>query len=251
MTELDGERARHGRLADLAPAEIGDHFWHPLRRALGITGFGAGLYTAPSAGDVLVGSHDELGESSNRHEELYVVLSGRASFEVDASTLELGPEEFLLVAPEASRGAKALTDRTSVLVIGGTPGAVTPAPYEHWYTALTATEPAEAAELAAAGLVDYPSHGQLNYQLACFRALAGDLDTAAANLRQAVASDGRAWEWLSDDADLDALRSRRGSVPSRETVGGIHVEQAGAGPAVVLLHAGVADGRMWDPQWVS
>lgn len=31
----------------------------------------------------------------------------------------------------------------------------------------------------------------------------------------------------------------------------LHVEQAGAGPAVVLIHAGIADSRMWDPQWAA
>ena len=156
---------------------------------------------------MLVGAHDETGLGSNHHEELYVVLHGRALFELDGRELELGPEEFLLVEPETRRGARALADGTSVLVIGGAPGAVTPAPYEHWYAALTADEPAAAAEIAAGGLVDYPDHGQLNYQLACFRALAGELDVAARHLRRAVASDERAWEWLQDDADLDALRS--------------------------------------------
>jgi pimeloyl-ACP methyl ester carboxylesterase len=28
-------------------------------------------------------------------------------------------------------------------------------------------------------------------------------------------------------------------------------QQAGAGPAVVLLHAGICDSRMWDPQWAT
>jgi 3-oxoadipate enol-lactonase len=36
-----------------------------------------------------------------------------------------------------------------------------------------------------------------------------------------------------------------------DAVGPLHVEHAGAGPAVVLIHAGVADGRMWDPQWTA
>ena len=31
----------------------------------------------------------------------------------------------------------------------------------------------------------------------------------------------------------------------------MHVEQAGSGLDVVLLHAGIADRRMWDPQWVE
>ena len=252
MTQHEGEHgARHVRLADLPKAEIGDHLWHPVRRALGATGFGVGAYSAVRAGDVLVGVHDETGLGSNRHEELYVVLAGRALFELDGREVEVGPEEFLLVDPEVRRGARALADATSVLVIGGAPGAVAPAPYEHWYTALTTDDPHDAAEIAAGGLAQFPDHGQLNYQLACFRALAGELDVAARHLRRAVASDERAWSWLEDDSDLDALRSIPGAVPTRTRVGPLHVEQAGAGPDVVLVHAGVADGRMWDSQWVD
>ena len=117
--------------------------------------------------------------------------------------------------------------------------------------ALTTDDPHDAAEIAAGGLAQFPDHGQLNYQLACFRALAGELDVAARHLRRAVASDERAWEWLEDDSDLDALRSITGAVPTRTRVGPLHVEQAGAGPDVMLVHAGVADGRMWDSQWVD
>jgi len=247
----DGLGARHVRLADLPRAEIGDHIWYPLRRALGATGFGVGAYSAARAGDVLVGAHDETGSSSNRHEELYVVLHGRALVDLDGRELELGPEEFLLVEPETRRGFRALADDTSVLVIGGAQGTVSAAPYEHWYTALTTDDPAESAEIASAGLADFPTHGQLNYQLACFRALAGETAIAARHLRQAVTSDERAWEWLGDDADLDALRSVPGAVPTKTTVGPLHVERAAAGRPVVLLHAGIADSRMWDPQWVE
>ncbi len=252
MTQHEGEHgARHVRLTDLPKAEIGDHLWHPVRRALGATGFGVGAYSAVRAGDVLVGAHDEKGLGSNRHEELYVVLAGRALFELDGREVEVGPEEFLLVDPDVRRGARALADATSVLVIGGAPGAVAPAPYEHWYMALTTDDPHDAAEIAGGGLAQFPDHGQLNYQLACFRALAGELDVAARHLRRAVASDERAWSWLEDDSDLDALRSVPGAVPTRTRVGPLHVEQAGAGPDVVLVHAGVADGRMWDAQWVD
>jgi pimeloyl-ACP methyl ester carboxylesterase len=35
------------------------------------------------------------------------------------------------------------------------------------------------------------------------------------------------------------------------TATGIAYEVAGAGPAIVLVHAGVADRRMWEPQWAA
>ena len=31
----------------------------------------------------------------------------------------------------------------------------------------------------------------------------------------------------------------------------LHVERTGSGPDVVLIHAGIADSRMWDPQWAA
>ena len=35
------------------------------------------------------------------------------------------------------------------------------------------------------------------------------------------------------------------------TAASLHVEHAGSGRRVVLIHAGVADSRMWDPQWAA
>ena len=43
----------------------------------------------------------------------------------------------------------------------------------------------------------------------------------------------------------------RHATPTTTRVGPLHVEQTGWGPDVVLVHAGVADGRMWDRQWVD
>ncbi len=42
-----------------------------------------------------------------------------------------------------------------------------------------------------------------------------------------------------------------GHAARRDDVGPLHVEHAGAGPTVVLIHAGGTDSRMWDPQWAA
>ena len=88
----------------------------------------------------------------------------------------------ILIGVGTKRAATVAADETTVLVIAGPPGAALPvSPFEHWYAA----EPAylagdydRAFEVAAAGLADYPDHPTLNYQLACYRALAGDTEAA-------------------------------------------------------------------------
>ena len=54
--------------------------WTPVRKHFGITAFGVNAYTATEVGQDVVEEHTEerLG-----HEEMYVVLSGRATFVLD------------------------------------------------------------------------------------------------------------------------------------------------------------------------
>jgi thioredoxin-like negative regulator of GroEL len=54
--------------------------------------------------------------------------------------------------------------------------------------------------------LEHPGHGEIHYQLACFRALDGDREGALADLIAAVAADPRTAEWASDDADPDSIR---------------------------------------------
>src|SRR5438132_13558560 len=53
----------------------------PVREHLGIHAFGINAYT-PSENGTLVGEHDESGSGQ---EELYIVLDGNATFEVDGT----------------------------------------------------------------------------------------------------------------------------------------------------------------------
>ena len=100
----------------------GVHF-RPVRRALGITAFGINGYTA-DAGERVIEEHDETGSGAGVHEELYLVIAGAATFELDgrettapAGTLVFVPD------PKTRRGAIASEAGTTVVVIGGRPGA--------------------------------------------------------------------------------------------------------------------------------
>ena len=94
-----------------------------------IRAFGMNAYTAANAGDLVVEDHNE---ESLGHEEVYVVLAGRATF-------TLGGEEFDAPAgtvvhlsdPKVQRVARAAEDGTRVLAVGGPPGEVyEPSPWE-------------------------------------------------------------------------------------------------------------------------
>jgi len=193
---------------DRVPLDHGE--WRPVRRPLDITGFSANAYSARAAGDALIEPHDEDSPGSGRHEELYVVLAGAAAFTVDGDRVEAPTGTLLFVPPGVRREALATAPDTTVLVVGGKPGAALPvSPFEHWYAA----EPAylagdyrRAAEIASAGLADWPEHAALHYQLACYRALAGEREQALEHLRRAVAADARVREWAATDDDLDAIR---------------------------------------------
>ena len=60
----------------------------PVREHLGIHAFGINAYT-PGEDGTLISEHDEAGSGQ---EELYIVLDGKATFEVDGETVDAPPE---------------------------------------------------------------------------------------------------------------------------------------------------------------
>ena len=84
----------------------------PVREQLGVHSFGI---TALTTGDdgTLVNDHDEAGSGQ---EELYFVLEGTATFEVDGETIDAPQGTFLYVGAEARRKA---TGSATILAIGG------------------------------------------------------------------------------------------------------------------------------------
>ena len=66
--------------------------WRPLRAAIGARIVGMGAYTAERAGQDVVEPHREA-DAGMGHQEVYVVLRGRATFTIDGAELgEVGPE---------------------------------------------------------------------------------------------------------------------------------------------------------------
>ena len=87
----------------------------PVREHLGIHAFGINAYE-PGEDGTLISEHDEAGSGQ---EELYLVLDGRATFEIDGETIDTPAGTLVYVGPDSRR--KATGDGT-VLAVGATPG---------------------------------------------------------------------------------------------------------------------------------
>ena len=93
--------------------------WHPLQHVFGLTAFGANAFVAASAGDVLVDEHIETGSGQ---EELYVVVSGRATFVLDDVPADAPAITVVAVRdPSVRRRAVASEPGTTLLAFGGPP----------------------------------------------------------------------------------------------------------------------------------
>jgi tetratricopeptide (TPR) repeat protein len=176
-----------------------------------VTGFGIAAWSATAAGDPLIERHDETTTAAGAHEELYVVLEGRATFTVAGEEHDAPAGTCVLVEVGTMREAVAAEAETTILAIGGKPGAALPAsPFEHYYAAQPAYDAGDydrAVAIASEGLRDWPDHPMIHYQLACYHALAGRLDEARRSLDIAFAGDERTRAWAAGDEDLAALRA--------------------------------------------
>ena len=111
--------------------KAGDTDWRPIRIHLGISSFGANGFTAQK-GQTLVGEHRE---TDTRHEELYFVSRGNATFTVEGEDIAAPAGTFVYVPdPAVVRGATALEAGTTLLAVGGEPGkAFEESPWEREY----------------------------------------------------------------------------------------------------------------------
>jgi hypothetical protein len=180
----------------------------PVREHFGIRAFGVNAFT-PGADGTLIGEHDESGSGQ---EELYLVLEGKAIFEIDGETVDAPAGTFVFVRPESRR--KATGDGT-VLALGGTPGQAYQALdwgdawrfHRDSMAAYGEQRYADAVEAVRGGLEHMPEHSGLHYNYACFATLAGDIgDETFAHLRRAVELHPAFREQARRDDDFAAVR---------------------------------------------
>ena len=180
----------------------------PVRAHLGIRAFGINAFT-PDDDGTLINEHDEVGAGQ---EELYVVLDGSATFEVDGETVDAPAGTLVFVGPEARR--KATGDGT-ILAVGATPGEAYQGVDwgEAWpfhresMTAYGEQRYVDALEAVRGALERMPDHAGLNYNYACFATLAGDTgDETFAHLRRSVELLPRFREDARRDDDFAAVR---------------------------------------------
>jgi tetratricopeptide (TPR) repeat protein len=183
----------------------------PIRIPLGISAFGVNAYGSREAGGHVIEEHDELSAGAGRHEELYVVLAGRATFTVAGEELDAPAGTLVFIRdPAVRRSAVAAEPDTTVLVVGATAGkAFSPSPWEFWLEArpdYDAKDYPAAAAILERGLAAHPGNPHVLYNLACCEALAGRTEEARAHLAEAVSGDPRMREWAEDDPDLETVR---------------------------------------------
>jgi hypothetical protein len=180
----------------------------PVRHHLGITAFGVNAWTAREAGDRIINEHDESEPDSN--EELYLVLQGRATFELDGDRVVAPVGTFVFARPGVKRTAIAEEAGTTIIALGGTPGkAYEPDGWELWAPLQPLYDVGEYAEAADRGRLlaeAHPQYGGLFYNLACCESAAGRTAGAVDHLRRAIDTSERFRAYAKDDSDFDPIR---------------------------------------------
>ena len=180
-----------------------------IRRHFGIQGFGVRANRAVGDGHV-VGEHTQVGIGATGEEALYLVLSGKATFNVDGEPIYATAGTMVFVRDAAAqRSAIAKEEGTTILAIGGTPGEPYRLPlgdamHDMWepYRA----EDFEGALQALQPVLEERPEALVLFNVACMEARLGRTDDAISHLQQAVEDDDRIKENIRTDEDLESIR---------------------------------------------
>ena len=115
------------RLSDVPETATPAGRWQPLNKLLGVSTFGVNAVAMEPGEDVDI-EHDE---ADCQHQEVYVVVSGRAAFRLGAEEVSAGPGDIVAVPdPGETRNYWALEPGTRIICFGAGPGAEHP--YGDW-----------------------------------------------------------------------------------------------------------------------
>ena len=185
--------------------------WFPIRTAFDITAFGVNAWRSTEAGQKLIEEHDEVEGSAGGHEELYVVLSGHATFTVDGETVDAPAGKLVFVRdPAVKRSARAEEADTTILVAGGERGeAFSVSPWERHAAGLrffASGEYERAVEFFEQAHREEPDQAGVLYNLACAESHLGRTDDALGHLARAIELQPRFREAAKTDLDFDPIR---------------------------------------------
>jgi hypothetical protein len=111
------------RLSDVPETQTSAGRWQPLNTPLGITTFGVSA-VCMDPGEEMDIEHDEV---ESGHQEVYVVVAGRAAFRWGSEQVEAGPGDVVAVSdPAETRTYWALEPDTRIVCFGAGPGAEHP-----------------------------------------------------------------------------------------------------------------------------
>jgi len=187
-----------------------DRVYIRLRRTLDIGAFGASATYQAKTGEDVVGEHDELGPGADKHEELYVVVQGSATFTLDGEEVDAPQGTVVFVQPAATRKAVATSDDTIVLAVGGRRGEAYRVPpggelfdfFEHY----NAQDYEGALAACHVALEKFPGNALILYNIACMQSMLGRGDEALETLGGAVEKWPKFKENAKGDDDFTSLR---------------------------------------------
>ena len=182
-----------------------------MRQHFDIRSFGINAWTGHQAGDRIINEHDES-ETGDSQEELYLVQSGHATFELNGERVDAPAGTFVLARPGVKRTAFAEEAGTTLIALGGTPGVPYQALGWELWTPLGPLYEAkrydEAADRGRELLAEHPESPGLSYNIACCESLAGRGDEALEHLRQAIDGSEQFRQFAAEDGDFDSIRDR-------------------------------------------
>ncbi len=147
-------------------------------------------------------------QTPHTRDELYVVVSGRATFTVEGESFDAPAGTCVLALPGERREARAEEPGTTVLVVGAPAGeAYRVAPWEYGSRAARAAQLRDVDELervAEEGVAAYGEHVTMLYARACVAAQRGRREEALQYLDRA-AHDEDFGEWVREQAPSEPL----------------------------------------------